>query len=69
MKKNIRYIIESIIIGVFGILLFNLIGQFLNIHIPFNILFIFLIGFLRLPGLILSLLYLIIWGYYECNIL
>lgn len=69
MKKKIRYIIESIIIGVFGILLFNLIGQFLNIHIPFNILFIFLIGFLRLPGLILSLLYLIIWGYYECNIL
>lgn len=69
MKKKIRYIIESIIIGVFGILFFNLIGQFLNIHIPFNILFIFLIGFLRLPGLILSLLYLIIWGYYECNIL
>ena len=60
MKKKIRYIIESIIIGVFGILLFNLIGQFLNIHIPFNILFIFLIGFLRLPGLVLSLLYLII---------
>ena len=60
MKKKIRYIIESIIIGVFGILLFNLIGQFLNIHIPFNILFIFLIGCLRLPGLILSLLYLII---------
>ena len=60
MKEKIKYIIKSLLIGIFGILIFNLLGQFINIHIPFSILFILLIGFLRLPGLILSLLYLII---------
>lgn len=67
MKEKIKYIIKSLLIGIFGILIFNLLGQFINIHIPFSILFILLIGFLRLPGLILSLLYLIIWGSYENN--
>ena len=67
MKEKIKYIIKSLLIGIFGILIFNLLGQFINIHIPFYILFILLIGFLRLPGLILSLLYLIIWGSYENN--
>ena len=60
MKEKIKYIIKSLLIGIFGILIFNLLGQFINIHIRFSILFILLIGFLRLPGLILSLLYLII---------
>lgn len=65
MIKTIKYIIKSLLIGIFGLLIFNLLGQFINIYIPFSILFIFLIGFLRLPGLILSILYLLFWGVYE----
>lgn len=69
MVKALKYIGKSIIIGVLSILLFNLIGQFFNFRLPFNILSISLIGFLRLPGLLILLIFLILWGYYESIIL
>lgn len=60
MKKTIKYIIKSIIIGVTTIILFNLVGQFIGLSIPFNILSIVLIGFFRLPGFIVLLIFLIL---------
>ena len=60
MKKTIKYIIKSIVIGVATIILFNLIGQFVGLSIPFNILSVVLIGFFRLPGFIVLLIFLIL---------
>lgn len=68
MLKAIKYIIKSIIIGVVSILLINLVGQFFSFRLPITILSIFLVGFLRLPGLLILLLYLILWGKYDFNI-
>lgn len=60
MLKAIKYIVKSIIIGVVSILLFNLVGQFFNLSLPFNLLAIVLIGFFRLPGFIVLLIVLIL---------
>ena len=60
MKKAIRYLIKSIIIGIASVLIFNLIGQFFNLSIPFNIISVLLIGFFRLPGFIVLLIFLIL---------
>ncbi|MBO5711364.1 MAG: pro-sigmaK processing inhibitor BofA family protein [Acholeplasmatales bacterium] len=60
MKKTIKYLIKSIVIGVVSLLLINLIGQFFNLSIPFNFISISLIGFFRLPGLIVLLIFLIL---------
>jgi hypothetical protein len=60
MKKTIKYVIKSIVIGVTTIILFNLIGQFVGLSIPFNILSVVLIGFFRLPGFIVLLIFLIL---------
>lgn len=65
MVKTIKYIIKSVLIGIISILLINLVGQFINFKIPFNILSILLIGFLRIPGFLILLIYLILWGLYE----
>ena len=60
MKKTIKYVIKSIVIGVTTIILFNLIGKFVGLSIPFNILSVVLIGFFRLPGFIVLLIFLIL---------
>ena len=60
MKKTIKYVIKSIVIGITTIILFNLIGQFVGLSIPFNILSVVLIGFFRLPGFIVLLIFLIL---------
>lgn len=60
MKQAIKYIIKSLIIGIVGILIINLVGQFINFNIPFNIFSIVLLGFFRLPGLIVLLIFLIL---------
>ena len=56
----IKEIIKSILVGVLGIILINIVGQFFNFHIPFNFLAIMLLGFFRLPGLIFILIFLIL---------
>ena len=58
--KTIKYIINSIFIGVFTIFIFNFIGQFVNLKLPFLIFSICLIGFFRLPGFIVLLIFLVI---------
>lgn len=58
--KIVKFAAKSILIGVASILLFNLIGQFFNIKLPFSILSILLIGFFRLPGFILLLIFLVL---------
>jgi len=60
MLKIIKYIVKSIIIGVLSIILINLVGQFINFKLPISILSIVLVGFLRLPGLLILLLYLVL---------
>jgi len=60
MLKAIKYVFKSIVIGVVSVLLFNLIGQFVNLSLPLNILSIVLIGFFRLPGFIVLLILLIL---------
>ncbi|MDE7106079.1 MAG: pro-sigmaK processing inhibitor BofA family protein [Anaeroplasmataceae bacterium] len=60
MLKIIKYVLKSIIIGVVSVLVFNLIGQFVNISLPLNLLSIILIGFFRLPGFIVLLVLLVI---------
>ena len=49
MLKAIKYILKSVVIGVVSVLVFNLIGQFFDLSLPFNLLSILLIGFFRLP--------------------
>lgn len=65
MGKIVKYIIKSIVIGIVSVILINLIGQFFNFKLPFTILSILLIGFLRIPGLLILLIYLILWGFYA----
>ncbi len=60
MLKVGKYLIKSLIIGVASVLLFNLVGQFIGISLPFNLLSILLIGFFRLPGFIVLLIVLIL---------
>ncbi|HIT43737.1 TPA: pro-sigmaK processing inhibitor BofA family protein [Candidatus Avacholeplasma faecigallinarum] len=58
--KTVKYIIKSLIFGVLFLLIINLIGQFFNFRLPFSILSILLLGFLRIPGLIILLIFLIL---------
>lgn len=60
MLKAIKYVFKSIVIGVVSVLVFNLIGQFVNLSLPLNILSIVLIGFFRLLGFIVLLILLIL---------
>lgn len=60
MLKAIKYIVKSLAIGIVSILLFNLLGQFINLSLPINPLAICLIGFFRLPGFIILLIILIL---------
>ena len=60
MLKAIKYVFKSIVIGVVSVLVINLIGQFVNLSLPLNILSIVLIGFFRLPGFIVLLILLIL---------
>lgn len=60
MLKAIKYVLQSLVIGVVSVLIFNLVGQFLNLSLPLNLLSITLIGFFRLPGFIVLLILLIL---------
>ncbi|MBD5390830.1 pro-sigmaK processing inhibitor BofA [bacterium] len=60
MLKALKYALKSVVIGVVSILVFNLIGQFFNLSLPFNLLSIILVGFFRLPGFIVLLILLIL---------
>ena len=58
MKNIFKKVIESILIGIIFLYVYNFICGWFNINfiIPINIITICLIGFLRLPGFILVIL-------------
>lgn len=56
----LKDIFKSILIGVVSIYVLNVLGQFINFNIPINVFTILLIGFLRLPGLIILLIILLL---------
>lgn len=60
MLKAIKYIAKSVCIGIVVILVFNLIGQFFHIQLPFNLLSIVMVGFFHLPGFLVLLIILIL---------
>jgi inhibitor of the pro-sigma K processing machinery len=41
----------SLLVGALGILLFNAVGSYLSVHIPFNALSVVSVGFLGIPGI------------------
>jgi len=55
----LKELIKSIVFGVLGILVINLVGQFFFFHIPFNFVNVLLFGIFRLPGLIIILIFMI----------
>lgn len=60
MLKAIKFTLQSVLIGVVSVLLFNFIGQFFHLQLPFNILSVGLIGFFHLPGFLVLLIILIL---------
>ena len=52
MLKTFKYICKSVLIGVVVILVFNFLGQFIGLQLPFNLLSIGLVGFFHLPGIL-----------------
>ena len=56
----IKDIFRDILIGAVVLLLINLVGQFVNFHIPFNIVTVLLLGIFKLPGFLIILLILIL---------
>lgn len=51
MMKLFKWLLKSVLFGLITIFLFNILGQFVNLNVPVNVLTILIIGFLRIPGL------------------
>ena len=58
--KGMKWIIESFLLGLGILFVFNLIGVYININIPINIFTILIVGFLRIPGLVAIIIYMLI---------
>jgi inhibitor of the pro-sigma K processing machinery len=58
--KTIKWIIESLLLGLGILFVFNLIGVHINVNIPINIFTILIVGFLRIPGLVAIIIYMLI---------
>ena len=58
--KAIKWIVESILLGLGILFIFNLIGVYINVNIPINIFTILIVGFLRIPGLVAVVIYMLI---------
>ena len=58
--KTIKWIIESLLLGLVILFVFNLIGVYINVNIPINIFTILIVGFLRIPGLVAIIIYMLI---------
>lgn len=56
MLKNIKWLMKNILIGIVVLYIVNYFGVDLNIFIPINIITILIVGFLRIPGLIILLI-------------
>ncbi|MBR2138551.1 MAG: pro-sigmaK processing inhibitor BofA family protein [Bacilli bacterium] len=58
--KTIKWIIESVLLGLGLLFIFNLIGVYINVCIPINILTILIVSFLRIPGLVAIMIYMLL---------
>ncbi len=58
--KFIKWLIKALVLGVAIILGFNLLGAYFNLNIPFNIYTIMIVGILRVPGLVMILIFLML---------
>ncbi|HEY8363982.1 MAG TPA: pro-sigmaK processing inhibitor BofA family protein [Haloplasmataceae bacterium] len=56
MLRNIKWILKNILIGIIVLYIVNFFGVDLHIFIPINIITIIIVGFLRIPGLIILLI-------------
>ncbi len=56
MFKNIKWILKNILIGIITLYIVNFFGVDFSIFIPINIITIIIVGFLRIPGLIILLI-------------
>ncbi|QVK17827.1 pro-sigmaK processing inhibitor BofA family protein [Mycoplasmatota bacterium] len=56
MLKNIKWVIKNVLIGIVALYVVNFLGLDLNIFIPINIITILIVGFLRIPGLVILLI-------------
>jgi len=56
MLKNIKWVIKNILIGLVLLYVVNFLGVEVNMFIPINIITILIVGFLRIPGLIILLI-------------
>lgn len=54
--KVVKWILKSLVFGIAAIFIFNLIGVYLNMNVPFNVWTIILVGTLKVPGLIILLI-------------
>ena len=64
MKKALTYIFSFLkwffkctLLGIVVLFVFNFIGSYLSLNIPVNIFTILIIGILRIPGLVVILIY------------
>lgn len=55
--KYIKWFIKSIILSLIFIFVTNVIGVYLNIHIPLNIWTILLVAIFRIPGIIFLIIF------------
>ena len=58
--KMAKWIIESVLLGLGILFIFNLIGVYINVNIPINIFTVLIVGFLRIPGLVAVIIYMLI---------
>ena len=58
--KMVKWIIESVLLGLGILFIFNLIGVYINENIPINIFTVLIVGFLRIPGLVAVIIYMLI---------
>lgn len=64
MKKALTYIfsfikwfLKCILLGIVVLFVFNFIGSYLSLNIPVNLFTILIVGILRIPGLVVILIY------------
>jgi pro-sigmaK processing inhibitor BofA len=58
--KMVKWIIESVLLGLGILFIFNLVGVYINANIPINIFTVLIVGFLRIPGLVAVIIYMLI---------
>lgn len=58
--KFLKWLIQSALFGIATVFVFNIIGSFINLNVPVNIYTLLIVGILRIPGLIIILIFLLI---------